>query len=462
MTQKIQVQVFSINTHLRNDNKIKVSEPIYKLLNNQLQLNLSCSRNSIPVQVVPIKERNSVMYCSDRILNELQLPTEPFSITVRYEPKTNMLSLGPIIAIITEIKKEKNAVSFGSIHSFCEEVARYCYKNGIFFYVFSLQHYQKNNIKGFIFQTEQWIESIVPFPQIVHNRIHHRTREKSTQFQDFLADLKDNHVPIFNEQFLNKWDVHELLSRNEQLTPYIPETTLLTSKIVLEDALEQHGCVFIKPIHGSQGKKIFKVTIENGSFHLDYTTFTGDIEKVFDSFQSLFQALKTRLNKQLFIVQRGLNLFTFKGRPLDFRILCHRTNENNWTISSAVARVSSNEQFVSNIARGGDVMKINEVLQETFDPTTSKHIRKLLYELAIEISNVIGMSAEGLYGELGIDLAIDQDGKPWVIEVNTKPSKNLEHDTHPRQIRPSAKAIIQSCLYFIPDSSTMRKADISF
>jgi hypothetical protein len=41
-------------------------------------------------------------------------------------------------------------------------------------------------------------------------------------------------------------------------------------------------------------------------------------------------------------------------------------------------------------------------------------------------------------------MAVSEDQKPWILEVNTKPSKNIEYSLNP-SIRPSAKAIIRYC-----------------
>ena len=64
-------------------------------------------------------------------------------------------------------------------------------------------------------------------------------------------------------------------------------------------------------------------------------------------------------------------------------------------------------------------------------------------ELAVEIASLISRNSEGLTGELGIDIGIDTEGNPWLIEVNSKPSKNFEEQEI--KIRPSAKAIILYC-----------------
>lgn len=95
------------------------------------------------------------------------------------------------------------------------------------------------------------------------------------------------------------------------------------------------------------------------------------------------------------------------------------------------------------------MLSVNHVLSAQFDAKEMPQIRKHLKELALEVAMEIGAVSEGIFGELGIDLAIDKTGHPWIIEVNTKPSKNLDQPQSTRTIRPSAKAVILYCLNLI-------------
>ncbi len=430
--------------------EIKASEKLIESLGlkpNQT-IHLNCSRYSCQVQLVSIKERDLIMYCSKELLQTLHLPNElPFFLSITQEKRQNHFTLGPIVSVLTEISDKGESVSMGSISDFCEELAKYCAVNGIFFFVFSLKDWNTDSMQGYIFQNKKWIKTRVPHPQVIHNRIHSRKREQSDAFKRFTDQLSNMKIPYFNDHFLNKWEVHEYLITQEHLTPFIPDTKILLSMNILEEMLVTHECIFLKPIHGSQGRKIFRITKHESDYLLDYTSFSGEIEQKYDSIRSLFQSLRSRLNQQAFIAQQGLPLLKYNDRPLDFRILCHKTNENKWKITSAIARVSSKEQFVSNLARGGELVKLNTILSTTFDSKRAVHIKKLMMELALEVAESISLTCQGIYGELGIDLALDMDGKPWVIEVNTKPSKDQDPDHLSSKVRPSAKAIIQHCLF---------------
>lgn len=409
-------------------------------------LKISCGMHTVSCPIVFIDEEDLSLSLTTRIFKELHLPHHTLSLQGQLvEPRH--LKLGPIIGLLTEMKEKEQNVHFGSIHEFCRELASFCYNNGCFFYIFSFSSYNKEKMQGYCLLQGKWVKTTVPYPDVVHNRIHSRRLEKSKMFLNLTTDLIENKIPYFNDRFLNKWKVHQILSANEHLLPFLPESQLLESKNILKNMLTNKRDLFIKPINGSQGKRIFRVKqIDDYEYHLDYTTFSGDINNNYQSFDELFKTLYPRVKKEGFLLQETIPLKTYKNRTLDFRFLCHKKDRHQWKVTSAVARVSADHQFVANLARGGEIHRTKELLQELFGEKEAGHLRKLLVELSIEIVEVICIQAGGDFGEFGIDLALDEDGHPWIIEVNTKPSKS-EDDPKYGKVRPSAKSIIHYCQF---------------
>lgn len=418
----------------------------YLGLSKYLQsLKINCGMHTVTCPVVLINEDHLRLSLTENILDELHLPKQSFNLQAK-QIDSAQIRLGPIIGVLTEIST-KQGLNFGSIHDFCHELARYCHANGCLLYIFSLKMYNKDHMTGYCFTDNKWVKTSVPYPDVVHNRIHSRKLEQSKTFLSVTTDFIEKKTPYFNDRFLNKWEVHQILSASEHLIPYLPDSQLLESKAELEKMLHEKKDVFIKPINGSQGKRIFRVIEqEDNSYLLDFTTFSGEINKKYDSFYQLFSALYPRLKKEGFLVQETINLKKYKNHTLDFRFLCHKKDQQNWKVSSSVARTSGDNQFVANLARGGSIHQIKSLLNELYGEKDSLHLRKVLAELSLEIVEVICIQAGGEFGEFGIDLALDEEGKPWIIEVNTKPSKS-EDDPKKGKVRPSARAIINYCLF---------------
>lgn len=352
-------------------------------------------------------------------------------------------STQPVIALLTEIKEE-NGPDFGKVHSFCEELHQGISESGGSFYVFSLKGFSEEGVEGFYYDDddEEWKKKIFPFPAVIYNRVSSRRTEISKGFQGFLNKLNALGIKIFNHRFLSKWEIHEILMKEDHLHPFIPETHLY-SESLLESMLNQHGELYIKPVHGSQGRHIIQLVRADGNIYASLSSLPSKDLPASRTVPELARTIAPMVEKRLCILQQGLQLSELNGRRMDFRVLCHKNAQQFWKVTSIVARVSAEQYFVSNIARGGEVMKPGRTLALIFGKEQAMHQLALMKELALETAEVISRNAEGLTGELGIDIGIDIQGNLWLIEANSKPSKNFEERNS--KIRPSTKAIIDHC-----------------
>lgn len=444
---KIQLLPFENNEDDERTPLIIISTDLMKqtYTNNPQKITLKSGQNTIDCFFkLSSTESKQCIYCSKVIFEKLFLPESPTDLYVKINLNDHIWEFGPFIGIVTDQIKNKH---FGTIDTFIKELHSYAKQKNFFLYVFNYPNFHKDYVDGHWFKVadSSWETLKLPTPHVIHNRIHSRLNEKSNEAQLFFKQLEAANIPCFNERFLNKWEIYKILSSHDHLLPYIPETKLLNGRASIEEMANIHDALFLKPVQGSQGKNIFRIKEAEEGFSLDYTTFSGEVAKQYPSIQTLYSVIRPQLKKQRYIIQQGLKLLTYDERPLDFRLLCHRKNENLWVVTSSLARVSSKTEFVSNIARGGEIFKVNTILMNHFEKKLANQIRQLLYEIAIEIATSIHQNAIGVYGELGIDLAIDENGKPWIIEVNTKPSKNHDPEQISSKIRPSAKAVIDYC-----------------
>lgn len=90
-----------------------------------------------------------------------------------------------------------------------------------------------------------------------------------------------------------------------------------------------------------------------------------------------------------------------------------------------VARIGDPGTIVSNLAQGGLMKNGPDFLKEAFDLQDASRIYQKLVRLANNTAQALVENHDDSFGELGIDLALDTDSHPWIIEVNSKPSKNF-------------------------------------
>jgi glutathione synthase/RimK-type ligase-like ATP-grasp enzyme len=362
-----------------------------------------------------------------------------------------MISNKRMIAVLTEISEgEGLEPSFKKIHAFCEELNQLVTETGGFFYVFSLKGFSKEAISGFYFDGESWCKANLPLPDVVYNRIHSRWAETSKNFTAFMEIAEEFNIQVFNHRFLSKWEVHSWLMQRNNLHTFLPRTELFTTTALLK-LLETYDELYIKPLSGSQGRGIYWMINDGVQFKLAFSDKQGMNELTFSSSQEILTELTEKIGNKTHLIQEGIPLLKWEGKRLDFRVLCHRTGPDSWDVTSVVARLSAENHFASNLALGGEQLRPLKILSLFFGKDMARSKLFLLKKLALEAADCISENMNGLMVELGVDLGVDSEGNLWIIEVNSKPSKNLGELT--RRIRPSAKAIIDYCNTLLDERS---------
>ncbi|GJM79743.1 hypothetical protein D3C76_1583060 [compost metagenome] len=70
-----------------------------------------------------------------------------------------------------------------------------------------------------------------------------------------------------------------------------------------------------------------------------------------------------------------------------------------------------------------------------------------LKKAALDIAQSVDAQIPAHFGEFGIDLAVETSGRVWLLEVNSKPSKNDNTPMGEGKIRPSVKQVIEYTRY---------------
>jgi hypothetical protein len=210
----------------------------------------------------------------------------------------------------------------------------------------------------------------------------------------------------------------EMLQRRV-LRPYLPETHWLTPRRTLT-MLRSYSSIFIKPNKGSGGSGIIRAK-RKGKV---YEVRCGQKRKYVNS-QSVYKAIKFyRKSSRRYLVQRGLRLAKYKGTIFDVRIYMQKP-ESKWMIAGKVARVAAPRIFVTNYQKGGHAESLRKVLSTLF-PNNSKKVKSRLDRID-KLSYTIAETLDEQHSlrELGVDLAIEKNGRIWIIEANSRPGHML-------------------------------------
>lgn len=437
------ITVVPVKMFQENEYRIQISHSLIHYWNLDLHMPhvLHIGRRSIQIAIEGASITKDELFFSDKIFHECCLPIEELRFVASYSKKNCSITLGPVIGLMTDLNDKEQEPDFRSIHGFCDELHEVVSGMGGYFYVFHFKDYKEGSLQGYCLRSGQWLKNEAPLPGVIYNRIHSRMLEASTSFKTFKDSISSHSIPIFNDRFLSKEEIHKLLYSEEHMQPYLPETVMAEDHSI-EEMLNKYQSLYIKPIHGSQGRNIIRVTVIGEEIQAELSSGSRKEETLlFENYTRFDHWFKQQQKKRTFLFQQAIPLQSYKNRQLDFRILCHKNFQDTWKATSAVARISAEQQFVSNIARGGETMKPLKILSILSDQKTAIQQLALMKELATETASIIGQKSDGLIGELGIDIGVDKDGKLWIIEVNSKPSKSFE--INDKRIRPSAKALIE-------------------
>jgi glutathione synthase/RimK-type ligase-like ATP-grasp enzyme len=432
----------SNNQHL---NELKITKNLATELGilNEEKIHLHCGQICSDFTLTLVNSSKNYVLLSEQTIKMFNLPEDNSYLRISYNRLSKTIYIGPVICFFTEIyEKSKDPIS--TLSSFSMEFQRLCNKEGGIFYLSNFKNFDKQTIEGYYYENNMLVKKQFPLPDVVYNRIHMRNNEK--KLNHIFKFLNQHSIPYFNDKYLDKWELHNFIYSFPHLRPYVPETLFLSSESDLKYMLTNYDTVFLKPTNGSQGRSIYKISNSESGYFIDTSQNKNTNPLEISNIPQLFKKIKRKITNRPYIIQRGITLLDFENRSFDIRVLCHQTDELHWKVTHHIARVSQPEMIVSNIAQGGELQPLDVVLLTSFDLKKSKHIKKFIMELCIDICTSLNGVLSGIYAEFGIDIGIDEEGRPWIIEVNTKPSKNTTAERN--SIRPSVYSIYHACNYF--------------
>ena len=122
-----------------------------------------------------------------------------------------------------------------------------------------------------------------------------------------------------------------------------------------------------------------------------------------------------RKQKRGYLVQQGISLMTYKGNPADFRVSVQKDGLGKWKCTGVVGRVAKKGAVVTNLHCGGTSLKASELFQ-SWDWNEAE-MEKKMSGLGIMIAKTLDQSLPHI-ADLGLDIALDEQQRPWLIEVN--------------------------------------------
>jgi glutathione synthase/RimK-type ligase-like ATP-grasp enzyme len=265
---------------------------------------------------------------------------------------------------------------------------------------------------------KKWRYDSAPIPAALYRRNFHQNLDRINQ----LIEMTNKN--LFNSHYFKKSDLI-LLKDEKEIRNHVPATYLLKKIDDLIEFVQDREKVILKPVSLSRGRGIF-ILEKNPKQDDGYILYDHQNEFLrrylipdTKGLEEMLKKLKI-LNKQ-YLYQTYIPLLKINNRPLDVRVVMQKYDIKSWKCSGIECRVAGENEVLTNIARGGEAMTLEEVVIGTGINQSYDEINESIINLCQKFCNLIDKKDEH-YAEFGLDIGLDQEGFPWIIEANIFPS----------------------------------------
>lgn len=271
---------------------------------------------------------------------------------------------------------------------------------------------RRKRVKALVKQEGRWSSRILRIPAVIHNRaIFH-----SPMYLSQCRKLVDQGVVLFN--FWNRYSkmrIAEILGKSEEVKPYLP-VSVPFSLNHLANMGQEYVSLMVKPDRGTVGEGIIKVDrISPLEWKVKYREGTNLAERSVQTGE-LYRKLKRMVGKHEYLVQETIDLATYQGCPFDLRVSVQKDGRGEWGVTGMVGKAARPGHFLSNVAQGGTVHHLEDLLENEFG-LSSREIEKRVKYAALKVVHVLDQHLPHL-ADVGFDFGIDRQGHPFFIEMN--------------------------------------------
>ena len=302
----------------------------------------------------------------------------------------------------------------------------------------------KNEVFGFLFckDTRSWIKGRFPLPSFIYDRLYYSSPSQSRSYVEKIQWLKKHRSITFLGCGLpNKWEVFQKLQLEKDVQPFFLPTKKYTLSHFKKMTLTYKE-VILKPVNGSQGLGIIKV---NQSLECVEVTKDGEHCVKFTSLLPFNDWIKTK--KASFILQPFLSLLTVNQEPFDIRILLQKGSNGEWLDRYRAIRHGEVGKITANLATGGAIRQYEDWIKQ-FSQADRNELEATITRLVRDLSKELDKKFHPLF-EIGVDIAIDCNLNPWILDINSKPGHKMIEMTANEQIKQQTyEAPARYCVFF--------------
>lgn len=420
-------------------------------LSTEVKYNIHVGQLNKSSYIRPKDIKGSCMYFTMPIFDELLLYN---NANLNIWRKGNDIYLGPVVGVFINTRHLKLIEELHPLIS-CQKNMQANEEGNCLLYYFSIEdiNWVENKIKGFTFikGLNMWKHCWFPMPDVVYDR---GTRFDTNQ-KLLVSHIRDQfrynpRIHLINsEDALGKWKCYKYLSKYSEIIGYLPKTILYTSFQDILNMLKEYKFIFLKASYGSMGRQVLSIEQIGEKYKINFYSH-GLKDKLLDM-EQLQEFVSKFTTRKHYIVQQGCRLIKQEGRNMDMRVLIVKDGSGKWKAIYNLCRITSKNATITNYFDGGYLANYEDIYSNLKRENPNVNIPS--YDEIVNITIKIATYIEkefGSFGEIGMDMALDKDGKLWFIEANAKPDKDPEPGLEDTEgIRPQFLYVLQYAKFLV-------------
>lgn len=353
------------------------------------------------------------------------------------DDNNNYYRAGPVIGIMCDLMENELGI-FGNQTTLFRKLIKISKQKGVLLYVLSLYdiNWDELTVNGYSynFEIDDWYKDIFPIPNVMYERglnvCEYNFGDYSYRLMDKIKkySIKFINHPYGIDMISNKWKTYNLLVSSKDTTMYLPKTYELTPNN-FKYVLNTYNIFYIKLKDGYGGAGIYCVKHLNGNKYviLHKNDINDENEQIVVYKNEIYSVVKMLMERDNlyeynYIIQEGIRFIEYNNKGYELRILMIKNKNGKWLRTAIIGRMrSSNEEFVNYWDGYKTSSKLLSSLGQDEDI-----IRNKIYELTESVTKVLDENDLNL-GEVAIDIGIDYNLKPYIIELNSKPDNLLSY-----------------------------------
>lgn len=269
-------------------------------------------------------------------------------------------------------------------------------------------NFQEKTIKGSYFTPKGWQKEEVSLPKIINNM---RIKKNKELYKFF----NDNSLLLFHD-FGSKDSIEKKLKQNNLLNDFIIPSKIITPSLDQSDIFkmfDNHNKLIFKPVSGNMGRGIFILNKKGNTYEYMEQNSSRVVSE-----REIVNILK-KLNTK-YIVQKYINSTTPTDLPFDIRVQYEKNGKGQWVKAQVYARVGISNKIVSNIAKGGSVIRGRAFLKSNYGEEEGEELYKKLNDKLRGFPSKFEKLYNFNISSIAIDLGLEND-EFYLFEVNSFP-----------------------------------------